>query len=268
MPLDTPSDPLPDNTSADCSEGDLALANQSRLISRVLTPAIRLWLRSQLDQVEDLQFKVDSGDRQLLSGVVRHITLSAHKAVYQGIHLSQIQLMAEHIRTNLGQVLRGQPFQLLQPFPVTGRVILTEADLNTSLSAPLLSEAVTEFVLKLLPGFIDPGDRCLRLLQPQLQIRPNGLKLGGLVQGDHLVPTPIAIQTGVQLQAGRLLVLDQPQRLDSFDAHKGIPLPDLHGFAIDLGSEVNLQSLVLESGQILCQGTVTVLPDPLDEANP
>jgi hypothetical protein len=37
-------------------------------------------------------------------------------------------------------------------------------------------------------------------------------------------------------------------------------LNDLHGFRIDLGSEVDIKTLTLEPGQIFCQGKINVIP--------
>ena len=48
-------------------EGNEPPRKQSRLIARVLAPAVQFWLRSQLSQIEDLQIKIEAGDRQLLS---------------------------------------------------------------------------------------------------------------------------------------------------------------------------------------------------------
>ncbi|NEQ43643.1 MAG: DUF2993 domain-containing protein [Leptolyngbya sp. SIOISBB] len=108
----------------------------SRIISRVLPPAIRLWLSTQLEYVENLQFQIQGRDREILSGHIPEIYLSAQKAVYQGIHLSQAAATARSIQVNLGQVMRRKPLRLLAPFPISGEVELTEADFNDSLQSP------------------------------------------------------------------------------------------------------------------------------------
>jgi hypothetical protein len=118
----------------------------SRIISRVLPPAIRLWLSTQLEHVENLRFEIQGRDREILSGHIPEIALSAQKAIYQGIHLSQATVTASAIRVNLGQVMRRKPLRLLAPFPISGAVELTEADFNDSLQSPLLGEGLYDFL--------------------------------------------------------------------------------------------------------------------------
>jgi predicted phage tail protein len=122
-------------------------SHASRIISRILSPAVRLWLRSQVEQVEDLQFQIEGGDRQILSGHIPRVAIAARQVVYQGLHLSQMDLAGTGIRINLGQVLKGKPLKLLEIVPVEGEMQLQEADLNASLRAPILSGAVSELLV-------------------------------------------------------------------------------------------------------------------------
>lgn len=149
---------------------------QSHLISRVLSPAVKLWLRSQLDHVEALEVEIEAADRQLLSGSLSQVIASANSAVYKGLHFSHVRVTAQAIQTNLGQVLRGKPFRLLVPFPVSGTVTLSEADLNASLHAPLLGNAVSDFLLGLLQGKIadGSGDTTAELQNIQVKLQAGG----------------------------------------------------------------------------------------------
>ena len=247
------------------------MSNQSRLISMVLSPAVGLWLRSQLEHVEDLQLSIEAGDRQLLSGCISRVVVSARNAVYRGLHLSQVSLVGEQIRTNLAQVVRGKPLRLLKAFPIAGNVLLYEADLNTSLQAPLLAQGVIEFLLTLLraDGESDGENDELARRTPQ-EIRLQDPKV---ILGDGLVtlsatlatvsgqPTSVVIRTGLRLSNGNQLHLDRPHLLPHANARQGFPLRDLDGFAFDLGSEVALQTLSLQVGQISCQGQIMVTPE-------
>ena len=104
------------------------------LISKVLSPALRLWLRSQVESVAELNFSIQGKDRQILTGYIPSISLNSSRAVYQGLHLGEVELLGENIRINIGQVLKGKPLQLLEPIQVTGQVRLDQADLEASLS--------------------------------------------------------------------------------------------------------------------------------------
>ncbi|HEY9654505.1 MAG TPA: hypothetical protein V6C50_03360, partial [Crinalium sp.] len=74
-------------------------------------------------------------------------------------------------------------------------------------------------------------------------------------------PTSVVIRTGLRLSNGNQLHLDRPHLLPHANARQGFPLRDLDGFAFDLGSEVALQTLSLQVGQISCQGQIMVTPE-------
>lgn len=242
----------------------------SRIISRILPPAIRLWLSTQLDHVEDLVFQIEGRDRDLLSGHIPEVFLSAQKAVYQGIHLSQATVKASEIRVNLGQVMRRQPLRLLAPFPVSGNVFLTTQDFNQSLQSALLGEGLYDFLRLLaqaqpeaahLQGILDtlPERTVLTHYYPQASITADGIVLRLTPRDGKSVP-PIAIATQLAIQDGHCLCLENPHWLTDQDAASATPLPALQGFEIDLGSEVTLTQCEIQADQLSLAGTVRVLP--------
>lgn len=93
---------------------------QSKIIASVLSPAIKLYLRSQVDQVEGLEIKIKGGDSQILRGHIPEVSLMAQRAIYQGLFLSQVQVTGENIKINLGQVLKGKALRLLEPIFIAG----------------------------------------------------------------------------------------------------------------------------------------------------
>lgn len=239
---------------------------QSRLMSKVLSPALRLWVRSQLDQVEDLHLEIEANDRQLLSGAIQRVSASARRGIYQGLHLSQISLVGQQIQTNLRQVLRGQPFRLLTAFPIAGTVALSAADLNASLNAPLLANAVTEFLLSLLLN--GAGGASTDLTQTAASIHNVQVQLG---QGEltftatlALAPQqtyPLTICTSLRIQDGNLLILERFQcRVSGSESATIFPadLPDRWVF--NLGTEVFLEDLRIQPEQIGCRGRIMVQP--------
>ncbi|MDX2230432.1 MAG: DUF2993 domain-containing protein [Leptolyngbyaceae cyanobacterium bins.349] len=236
--------------------------HQSRLISRVLAPAVKLWVRSQLEHVEDLHLMIEAGDRQLLSGGIDCVSASASKAVYQGLHFSQIRVNGRQIQTNLGQMLRGKPFRLLAAFPVMGEVSLSEADLNASLTAPLLATAVAEFLLTLLQQDTNasspPSQTQLR--QVQVQLGENELTFTGvLVTPD--AERAIAIRTGITIKKGNLLKLEGFQHCNAVDELVSTRTASSN-FTIPLGSDVYLEELAIREKHLVCQGRILVTPGP------
>ncbi|NJR52700.1 MAG: DUF2993 domain-containing protein [Leptolyngbyaceae cyanobacterium CSU_1_3] len=239
-------------------------AQKGHLMSRALASALNLWLRSQVTEVGALQLNIDAGNRQLLSGCVRRVTLSAHKAVYQGLHLSEIALEGENIRVNLGQMVRGKPLQLLESVRVAGRVLLLQGDLDASLTAPLLANGVKEFLVALLRSgdLVDSSgsDPDLNLQDLQIVLEEGQVLLSASLVSVSGSRSAIAIRTGFELASPHELRLVNPQWLPHAKAKRGMAIADLNGYTFDLGAETQIQQLVLEVGQMSCEARLLVSP--------
>lgn len=244
-------------------------SRRSHLISKVLSPAARLWLRSQVESVSELHVQIEGGDRQILSGHLPKVAIEARNVVYQGISLSYISLVGENIRVNLGQVLRGKPLRLLEIVPVQAEAVIQQADLNASLQAPLLANAVTDLLMGWLRSGLGgesedflPGmeDATAKLINPTTQLQPDQLTLSAELDAANRSPLPLTLRTGLQVVGDHTICLQNPCWLPHAQAKRGMPLSELDGFAIDLGSEVQLQQLTLETGQLLCRGRINVIP--------
>lgn len=207
----------------------------------------------QVQQASNLEVKICGSDRQILTGYIPHVSISARYAVYQGLHLSQIQLVGEGIRTNLGQVLRGQPMRLLEPVPVHGKLLLQESNLNASLQSPLLANALSELLLALFPSSY--------LVKGQVNWHKIGIDSDQLIMSATLAvdtgnPMPVVIRTRLKLASCHELQLDQPQ----IHTQAGDLLLNIDNFKLDLGPEVALAELTLSSGQLMCRGRINVIP--------
>jgi LmeA-like phospholipid-binding len=259
-----PIDPTPDPTTAvNHTATPLDPQQASGLISKVLAPAIQLWLRSQVDQVESLNVEIAAGNRQLLSGVIPQVKLTAQQAVYQGLHLSDVELTGEQIRINLGQVARGKALKLLQPIAIQGKVILREADLNASLQAPLLATAIKQFLAELLrSGPIDLGTDAptLNLQNLQMRLAAERLSLRADLISVSGQATEIALRTGLRLTQPNQLQLTQTQWLPHATAKRGLALKELEGYAFDLGPDTDLQEFTIAPVAIICAGRLMVQP--------
>lgn len=245
----------------------------SQIIRKVLAPAVQLWLRTQVETIHKLQFQIEGSDRQILRGQIPRVSVLAEKAVYQGLHLSFLDLAATQIRVNVGQLLKGKPLRLLAPVPVTGQVQLLQTDLEASATAPLLQQALID-VLKLLMAQIPAADpaqvaapelTALRhhpfgLHQPQIDLAPDQLKLSAQLHPASGSPLQVVITTRLQLSSPRHLQLEQitlHYQLLSAAEPKVVAVPPMQ---LDLGSEVQLQQLKIDGQQIFCQGQINVLP--------
>jgi hypothetical protein len=244
-----PADPTP--------EPETPAARGSRLISRLLPPAIRLWLHTQLDHIEGLEFAINGSDRQILAGHLPAVTVAARQAAYQGLYVSQVQVQATGIRVNLPQVLRGKALRLLQPFPVDGRVAVLVEDLRASLRSPLLGPALREALTPLLASAVPPiAATWLEQDTVDIDLGHDRLTLGWPgIEGDRL---ELALE--LTLEAGRCLCLRQPiatVRSPAGDPLSTAPLADI---TFDLGPEVDLRQLTVTPAGIDLVGAVRVIP--------
>ncbi|MEH2388918.1 MAG: DUF2993 domain-containing protein [Nostoc sp.] len=223
-----------------------------RIITQVLTTALKLWLRAQVSQISELKVEIKASDRQIISGRIPSVSIFATHAVYQGLLITQIQLIAENIRINIGSVLKGQPLQLLEIVPVVGDLIVDEKDLNASLSSDLLSTALSDLFVKVLPT------DCPQF-QPinwqEIILENNQIILRGM-RGTNSETTPLEICLGLRLVSGHeLQVTHIPIKPDQGDI-----LEDNHEYNLDLGSDVDIQELTLIPGKLVCRGRINVNP--------
>ncbi|MEC4806847.1 MAG: DUF2993 domain-containing protein [Jaaginema sp. PMC 1079.18] len=238
----------------------MTVKSPGQIISQVLSPAVRLWLRSQVDAIAELEFQINGKNRQILRGYIPNVVLSAAKAVYQGLHFTRVQLQANNIRVNLGQVIKGQSLRLLEPIPVTGEVSLSQADLQASLSSPLLSTAIKDLLSTLMAASgktqPQPSIQDWQLHWQEAVIAPNCLKLKGIVTNVDKNTIPIVLETQLNLANAHCLCL----RHTEITASPLLNPVQLEQFDIDLGEAVNLDTLQLQSGEILVSGGVRVMP--------
>lgn len=251
-------------------------ARGTRIIGRILPGAVRLWLRSQVDQIESLSLELKGRDRQILSGYLPGVAVAAQQAIYRGIHIDKLTLSAAEIRINIAQVIRGKPLRLLKQFPVMGEVALTGQDLNASLVSPLLREGLLDFWRKLmqvpllaeavatrygpLPLALD-----VELYDAQVRLGHQCLGLSFYPKAQNqIAERPVILGTGLALVGGNQLRLDDPRWLDQLDQlsdpQQGQLVEGLHGFHWDLGRDAQLETLALQPELLCCKGQIWVRP--------
>lgn len=227
------------------------------LIGTLLTTAIQFWLRSQVDKIDHLDFKIEGSNRSLLSGYIPRVSVSAENAVYQGLHLTQVQLQGSEIRFNLGQVLKGQPLHLLESFFVTGSLHLNESALNLSLPAPLLKDALNQFVLSLLRSMTEesvstgsdvptpPDNSWVDSIQ-QIQDSQITLETARLILNAKLLFSTgellsFRLKTGLGLASSHELLFVEP-KLETQTLNTELHFND---YIMDLGTDIKIQDLIL-----------------------
>ena len=255
-------------------------ATGSHLIRRILTPAIRLWLNTQIEKAQSLQIAIESSDRQILRGYIPSAQITASAVVYQGLHFGGIDVAAHSIRTNGLRILQGHAFKLLEPLPIDVTLVLTESDLNQSLQTDLFANAVDDLMQRIL---IDCMDLCspektsaeslrlddglsakltashLEFTEPHLSLRASRIVVHGqIVMGDR--SSNLHLETGLSVVGGRTLRFDSPHlRLDGV-GWQGRSLKNLENFSIDLGETTDISVLTIDEQCLTCHGQILVMP--------
>ena len=237
----------------------MAIKSKSEIISRFLTPAVKFWLRSQLETVEDLNIKISAGDRQILRGKIEEVSLQTTKVIYQGIHVSQAEVSTQDIAVNLGGILRGKPLRLLHPIFVQGNIKLIPEDLHTSISSDLLSQGLVDLVGILLENKgIAESQQILEKYQFQWQdltISPDKFILTANLIDSKQQEYELILRSGLALKSDHELLFN-PIHLEGIPDLDDIIINDLE---VDLGSDVELTELILTKEQLSCSGKVKVV---------
>jgi hypothetical protein len=116
------------------------------VVSSVLIPIIKLWLRSQVEHIETIEIAIAGKSWQILSGDIPKATVIGAGVKYQGLAITNIDLCAEAIHLNIAQILKGDQLRLLNPILVTMDVDLSAADLQSCLNSPIFLEAIASDV--------------------------------------------------------------------------------------------------------------------------
>jgi LmeA-like phospholipid-binding len=231
-------------------KSELETPKKSGVITKLLNQAVKFWLRTQVTEISHLEVEIRASDRQLLSGCIPWVSIVASHSVYQGIHLTQIELFAKKIRINVGAILKGQPLRLLEIIPVTGELHLEESDLSASLSSPLLSTALNDVLVQLLPEHCTNSKSIvwykatLDNNQVLLTCKPNNtsdsLELSAalkLLSSNELILENITVKNS----QGRIIISQSQSYLP-------------------LGTDVDIQELSLSQGKLVFRGTINVNP--------
>lgn len=235
------------------------IRQSSNIISKVISPAVQLWLRSQLDHVDTLEIKIQGNDSQILRGYIPEILINTKGVIYQGLHLNQANVTGKNIRINIGKMIKGKPLQLLEPVQILGEVKITENDLQASLTSVLLGDAFQELLIALLAyqGVNDP-----RQILDHYEITWQGVTLSQLsfaLQGSvaqNEVSTQIIIEGQLELMSSQSLRLI----LLNIEGLSAVIDNSLDQLELDLGPDVVIESLSLGNNHLFCRAQLLILP--------
>ncbi len=228
------------------------------MITKLLSTAVKFYLRSQVSQVEDLQVKITGKNSQILQGYIPKVFLSCQRGIYQGLHLREVMINGTNIAINLPEVLKKKPLRLLEPIIVDLKVCLNEKDLIASIDADLLQSGLrdlwqiivstSQFTLANSPLKDTP------IKWNKIAIANNQLNLSGTYQDNTGKNNNLNVFTGITLSNSHTLSLF-PLKI----THNAKTIDELtKKLEIDLGKDVDIENLIVESEELLCTGKITI----------
>lgn len=225
------------------------------MIAKLLSGAVKLYLRSQVEAVEALQVKILGKSKQILQGYIPQVLLSCDRAVYQGLHLSQVQLNGRDIAVNLPEVIKRQPLKLLEAVFVEIQLRLDAYDLQASLDSTLLQSGLSDLWQMILTSQSNYSPELIKLKVEwqTIAIANNQLNFTGIYQDASGEIKTIALSTGIDLANAHTLCLSALNITSNLSSHNL-----KRQLEIDLGTDIVLQELTIESEQILCQGKIKI----------
>lgn len=228
------------------------------MISKLLSTAVKLYLRSQVKQVEELQVNIIGKNKQILQGYIPQVLLNCNRAIYQGLHLREVELNGSDIAFNLPEVIKKKPLRLLEPVFVKIKLELDAADLQASLASDLLQNALSDLWQMILAArHIDPAS--VELIDSQIEWRKiaianKELNFLGTYRDVSGKPREVYLSTEIVLADSNILYLS-PLKI----ASELFSIEDLaHPLEIDLGTDVAIEQLTLNTEQILCVGKIKI----------
>lgn len=230
----------------------------TEVITQLLSTAVKLYLRSQVSQLEDLQVKISGTNRQILKGYIPQVFLSCQRGAYHGLYLREVEVNGTDIAINLPEVLKKKPLKLVDPIVVTVKLGLDANDLKASLDSPLLQSGLRD-----LWQIILSSQEITPISSPaanssidwnNIAIAEETLHLSGIYRDYDGRDRELHLSTDITLANSHTLCLSALKITDEFKI-----VGDLgEKVEIDLGTDIAIKQLVIESKQILCLGDITV----------
>ncbi|MDR9404120.1 MAG: DUF2993 domain-containing protein [Halothece sp. Uz-M2-17] len=219
---------------------------KSHFLKSILTPALRIWLSSQLETIQGLTLELTSSDQQLLQGIIPKVLLKSDFAIYQGLHFDQIYLTAEQIQVNLSHLLKGYPLQPLNPIPLSGKIRITDHHLNASLASPLLQSGVQDLLALLLKTETLPPIQWEKITLDHHQFILEGSQSSSPLK-------PAKIQAQVTLNSPQHLLIS-PVKIEGLN----IKEETVSAVEFNLGSQVDLKDIKISEEAIILAGRLII----------
>ena len=230
------------------------------MINKLLATAVNLYLRSQVSQIQDLQVKITGKNRQILKGCLPKVFLTCQNAIYQGLHLSQIEIEGLDIAFNLSEVLSKQPLRLLEPIVISVNLNLSGQDLQASVNSELLQSGLRDLWQIILARDNFPTTiseiNITKIVWYELTLIEGELYSSGTYQQDNELKQELQITLKTRICLGDVHTLSLSKIEIFYNETEIFRL--LEPAKVNLGTEVILEQLTISSEEIFFSGKITV----------
>ena len=226
------------------------------MITKLLSAAVKLYLRSQVSRVEDLQVRITGKNRQILKGFIPQVFLYCQKGIYQGLHLREVEVKGNDIAIKLPEVYKKKPLKLLEPIVVEVKLSLNGDDLYNSLDSRLLQSGLTD-LWQIILETENENSIDSNIKWNNIAIGDRELCFSGTYQDASGKENKLDLSTGVSLSNSHTLCFSPLKINSDLDLAKD-SRQKRKKIEIDLGRDVEIEKLIIESERLLCWGKITV----------
>lgn len=224
------------------------------VLNKLIASAVRLGLKSQLDDVAELRIQLLGKNRQTIKGYIPEVLVNTDKAVYQQLHFTTVEVRGTNIKINLTQIKQKKPLQLLEPIVVELKASISAQDAKNSMDSPLLQAGLTDIATQILAGR-EQSDRATKdYYWRHIYFKNSSFYFSGEIKQlrDSI---PIEIETKIELENSHTLSL-LPLAITTLEPLK----IDNKPVTFDFGKETAIAFLDLNSERLALEGTITVYP--------
>jgi hypothetical protein len=123
------------------------MSNEQRLDEQAISKVAETLLSNQIDAAQEINVDIHTDPLKMVQGEVDSVSISGKNLVtQQDLRVKDMELHTDRVDIDLFSVLFGK-IELNQPINSTGRVVITEADINQNLKSDFVLNKLTPFKL-------------------------------------------------------------------------------------------------------------------------
>jgi hypothetical protein len=227
------------------------------LVNKLLSGAVKLWLKSQVSEVKDLKINIVGNSKQILTGEIPEVNVCANDAVYQELRLSKLNVRSTKIKFDLSSILNKKQFKLSEAIIIDITVFSLVEDLQNSLSSLLLNSVLTDIWYRfLVSNSINIKEHSHSYCWNYLSLFQEGIEFKGVEQKSGKDDSLIRIKTNIKSIDEHFLLLTpvEIEHNSEFYPKNFLPL------TFDLGKQVSINQLEITQEHLFLQGQITIYP--------